>query len=547
MKRMVVFLLFFLGVFSREFRSIFLTSFRMVLSEAWLYPLDTNLQPFMTNLSSYVRDTKDILQKLQDIEWQPDFSLATIDVVSLYTSIKHTDGLTAVSKCLSTRSVQYLTRNAMILDFLKFSLQNNYFLFDGNYYLQLQGTAMGAKFAPPYACILMGAVENHWLWSDRSDQFIKHIIFWGRYIDDILLIWQGSEAHLQKFIQSLTPNPWEIEVTYQISKSSIEYLDLLIYVEDNKLMTKFFRKKTSANSILHATSCHSASIIRNIPKGEFRRARLNCSNLNDYDRSSSEMTMRLVSRGYNQASLNTIRKEVRNIDRNSLLNTPKKNNKNTTIRFITAFHNGHKHIRKSLKKYWFLLANNSSINQYISSYPQIGFRRAPNLRNKLCPSFFQRKVSTTFLPPKPAGFYTCSKCSICKLGLSKPKTVSINNCTHRITDFINCSSTFVIYAIWCPCNLTYIGSTTRPLKIRIQEHFRNIHKSDTQAPMVEHFNKCHQHQRTFTFCGLRRIIPSPRGGNTPLRLRQEESRLIIKYDTVNNGLNKDYEWHFWLT
>ncbi|KAJ1180977.1 hypothetical protein NDU88_006188 [Pleurodeles waltl] len=46
--------------------------------------------------------------------------------------------------------------------------------------------------------------------------------------------------------------------------------------------------------------------------------------------------------------------------------------------------------------------------------------------------------------------------------------------------------------------------------------------------------------------GLRRITSSPRGGNVFLRLRQEESRLIIKYDTVNHGLNKDHEWHFWL-
>ncbi|KAJ1178154.1 hypothetical protein NDU88_003401 [Pleurodeles waltl] len=83
-----------------------------------------------------------------------------------------------------------MARNTMILDILKFCLENNYFLYDGHFYLQLQWTAMGEKFAPPYACILMEAVENSWLWTDRSEHFTQHIIFWGRYIDDFLLIWQ---------------------------------------------------------------------------------------------------------------------------------------------------------------------------------------------------------------------------------------------------------------------------------------------------------------------------------------------------------------------
>ncbi|KAJ1188670.1 hypothetical protein NDU88_005429 [Pleurodeles waltl] len=92
----------------------------------------------------------------------------------------------------------------------------------------------------------------------------------------------------------------------------------------------------------------------------------------------------------------------------------------------------------------------------------------------------------------------------------------------------------------------YFGSTIRPLKLRIQEHFRNIFKLESTAPLVEHYKTFHYKERFFTFSGIHRITPSPRGGNLQLRLRQEESRLIIRYDTVNQGLNQDHEWHYWL-
>ncbi|KAJ1159509.1 hypothetical protein NDU88_000016 [Pleurodeles waltl] len=228
-----------------------------------------------------------------------------------------------------------------------------------------------------------------------------------------------------------------------------------------------------------------------------------------------------------------------------MINSTHRRKEDTTIRLITDFHNGHHSIRKYLRKHWYLLYNNPSIQQYISHHPQIGFRRAPNLRDKLCPSFLQLE-SPGPLFPKPKGFYTCTKCSTCKLGLNRSTTTNINGKEFIIQDFINCESTNVVYLIFRPCQKAYIGSTIRPLKIRIQKHYRNVLKLEAKAPLVEHFQEFHSNERTFTFCGLQRITLSPRGGNLHLRLRQEESRMIINYDTVNTGLNKDHEWHYWL-
>ncbi|KAJ1139138.1 hypothetical protein NDU88_005515 [Pleurodeles waltl] len=51
----------------------------------------------------------------------------------------------------------------------------------------------------------------------------------------------------------------------------------------------------------------------------------------------------------------------------------------------------------------------------------------------------------------------------------------------------------------------------RPLKLRIQEHFRNILKLETKAPLAEHYKTFHHNERSFKFSGIHRITPSPRG------------------------------------
>ena len=47
-----------------------------------------------------------------------------------------------------------------ILKIPEFVLKNNYFAFNGNAKQPLIGTAIGANYPPPYACIFMDKVET---------------------------------------------------------------------------------------------------------------------------------------------------------------------------------------------------------------------------------------------------------------------------------------------------------------------------------------------------------------------------------------------------
>ncbi|XP_056425227.1 uncharacterized protein LOC130366892 [Hyla sarda] len=70
------------------------------LSEPICRYIDHFLKPIVESLPSYLRDTTDILRRLDGIQLDQDALLVTCDVEALYTSIRHADGLEAVEKFL---------------------------------------------------------------------------------------------------------------------------------------------------------------------------------------------------------------------------------------------------------------------------------------------------------------------------------------------------------------------------------------------------------------------------------------------------------------
>ena len=86
----------------------------------------------------------------------------------------------------------------------EFVLKNNLFEFNSKVFQQISGTAIGTKFAPPYACIYMDRVEQDFLETQKLQPLL-----WLKYIDDIFFIWTHGKKELKKFMEkfnNFTPN-----------------------------------------------------------------------------------------------------------------------------------------------------------------------------------------------------------------------------------------------------------------------------------------------------------------------------------------------------
>lgn len=84
-----------------------------------------------------------------------------------------------------------------LMDLLHTVLTCNIFVFNGRYYLQEWGTAIGTRVAPTYANIFMGWLEEKLLkgWKGTIPDL------WKRFIDDVFSVWKGTEQELLEFLE----------------------------------------------------------------------------------------------------------------------------------------------------------------------------------------------------------------------------------------------------------------------------------------------------------------------------------------------------------
>lgn len=231
--------------------------------------VDIFLQPIVVNLPSYIRDTGHILSILGDIMWDPGMIMVTLDVVSLYTSIWNELGVKAISHFLAKRTASLWEHMQMLLAMTEVILQNIFFLFKEDWFRQTQGIAMGSRFSPAYANLFMGWLEEVMIWGPGGCHWNEHILYWGHFIDDCFMIWTGSGVELQGFCGYLNDNDVNIRLTTHFSTTSVVFLDVELYIKDNQIHSRMYRKPTSCNSLLHAASAHPRHQIKAIPMGRW--------------------------------------------------------------------------------------------------------------------------------------------------------------------------------------------------------------------------------------------------------------------------------------
>ena len=137
------------------------------------------------------------MKKLNEIQDLPDdFILCTIDAVGLYPNISHKEGLEAIRKALDKREDQTISTDSLIL-LAECVLKDNVFEHSMRCFKQLKRTAIGTKFAPPYAILFIGYLEDKIL-----NSLVETPLVWWRYTDVIFMIWQHGEETLKEFFKN---------------------------------------------------------------------------------------------------------------------------------------------------------------------------------------------------------------------------------------------------------------------------------------------------------------------------------------------------------
>uniref|UniRef100_A0A8C5MP74 Reverse transcriptase domain-containing protein n=1 Tax=Leptobrachium leishanense TaxID=445787 RepID=A0A8C5MP74_9ANUR len=505
--------------------------------------IDKILQPYVNQTTSHLKDTLNILQDLDKIQWKEHYILVTSDVSALYSNIPHVEGITAVKNILGKTNSLPPEQIDYILEGIHLILTNNYFWFNEDFYLQVKGTAMGTKFAPSFANLFMAEWEEPLVQGGG-----ENIILYRRYIDDILLIWGGGEQSLEEFIATMNRKDINIKLETQWSKEEVNFLDLTIYRKDNGIATKTFFKPVDCNNFIDKTSCHLDKWLEGVPKSQILRLRRNCTDINIFDEQTERLQEAFKEKGYDPDTLEETRKEIRKRDRTDLLKyKTRSDTQKPQLPIIYTYNQQNKAIRKIISKYWPILRQDPALVEILPEKPRFVCRGTGNLKKAITRSEYpaqSRNKKEYFQIEK--GFHGCGNCLSCRSTGNKKriiKEVDHKRGKWKIRDILTCFSKNVLYLLVCPCGLKYIGRTTRALNVRVREHIRNISKGLETHSVPLHFKKSHNcDPKNLEFLALKKIHPQRRGGDAIKLLGKEEMRFIYEFGTLHPaGLNMDFE------
>ena len=155
----------------------------------------------------------EIIDSLNGVGFPRNTVLISLDIVNMFPNIDNVKGIEAVKKALNTRSSRKPS-TACVIDALSICLYNNNSVFANQNLLQVNGTATGAPNSCSYTDLAVAAIDNK-VNAARILTF-KEVLFYGRYRDDIFILWNGDPARLQQFLDFMNSLDEMLKFTMEI-------------------------------------------------------------------------------------------------------------------------------------------------------------------------------------------------------------------------------------------------------------------------------------------------------------------------------------------
>lgn len=384
---------------------------------------------------------------------------------------------------------------------------------------------------------------------------------------------------LNKFLEYCNSNPYGISFTHVVDNTSLVFLDLDLQIEEGSIISKTHFKPSAGNSYLHAKSHHHPKWIRNIPHGQFCRLKKTCTKKSDYEKQGSIVKKKFLEKGYEESLIKqAFYKYWTQYDEHPSVTMAMEanktsGNKRTTdsnisnpIRFSTQYNTKAFDIQRAIEKNWNILKQDPILNPVLPPKPVVVFRKSKDLRSLIAPSRVRKPQNQTKTPTgnwasifDQKGNYKCGtkNCGACAFMAHRKKEImGSDGQYHKIKQFINCGTSYVVYGLICPCGLLYVGRTIRPLRTRFSEHKCSIINSNTyhqsknkkchSYSVPRHFRECHNSNPTgIKVFGIEAIKKDADNGRRFRRLCKQESFWIFTLGSlVPDGMNEDLHIHW---
>ena len=269
------------------------------------------LKPLMGTSIHHVKNTQDFIESIKGIDLSEDQCMVSYDVKALFTSVPTTKACIIIKQRLEEDTVLNQRTSLSIDDIIclqEFCITSTYFSFQGKFYEQVEGTAMGSPLSPIVANIYM---ENFEVEAIRSAPSPSQ--FWKRYVDDTFTILESSKK--EEFLEHLNSIDQQIQFTAEEPREdgAMPFLDILVSPgRDGSLSTSVHRKPTHTDLYLQWESHHPLSSKYSVIGTLQHRANTICSNPQLLHEEEKHLHQALKRCQYPNWSLNKVKHKMRN-------------------------------------------------------------------------------------------------------------------------------------------------------------------------------------------------------------------------------------------
>ncbi|CAF0863808.1 unnamed protein product [Brachionus calyciflorus] len=211
--------------------------------------LDEILKPLLDNSKYILKDTFDFVNKIKSLSTSIDKNLASYDVQSLFTNIPTIETIEIILNDVFKDGIEkfHNFNRKQLKKLLIVCTQESHFQFNGEFYDQIDGVAMGSPLGPLFANIFMKHFEEKNMKKLEKLGLIKYF----RYVDDIFAT-VGCRKDAERILDFLNKQHPNIKFTIEYEKDNqLPFLDTIV---KGKYITTVYRKKTFTGVYLNWTS-----------------------------------------------------------------------------------------------------------------------------------------------------------------------------------------------------------------------------------------------------------------------------------------------------
>ena len=263
--------------------------------------ISVQLMPVCEAIPYRITDTRQLMEQISNMSFPQNVIILSMDITDFYPNTTVPEGEEAMNRHLPPETA------AVCTSFSKLIHETLYVQTPIGWYLLPKRYGIGLVHSGEVCDIVQSHTEQRTLQTLESCENIIPL-FYGRMKDDVLMILDCTERQLDIVIEHFQTADPNKPVTVEVSRQSVDFLDVTLYkgpqfTLTGKFDTKLYTKPSSSSLHLPRTSHHPDSTFNAILSNEMRRSVIASNSLTNHMSEMAKKQQQFRVRGYSNGVL----------------------------------------------------------------------------------------------------------------------------------------------------------------------------------------------------------------------------------------------------